>query len=193
MSTARFCVNLTRSNIAPLPSTGKGAWVEGKRWFSPSTPSSNVKISSCRRLFFSRKKRGGQAGFTLLEILFVMFIVGLMTALVAPRIGVNLDHFEAVSQRKWLEDQITQLPRRTRYVGKSLELPKDLDRPDLGDGAPPLELPAGWQLIATPPLRISPSGACSATTLELRSEKDPGASQRYQLTELDCELRALPD
>lgn len=134
-----------------------------------------------------------QTGFTLLEILFVMFIVGLMTALVAPRLGVNLDRFEAMSQRKWLEDQITQLPRRTRYVGKALELPRDLARPDLGDGAPPLSLPDGWQLTAVPPLRISPSGACSAATLELRSAKDPGASMRYQITELDCELRALPD
>ena len=134
-----------------------------------------------------------QAGFTLLEILFVIFIVGLMTALVAPRLGVNLDHFEALSQRKWLEDQITQLPRRVRYAGRALELPKDLGRTDLGDGAPVLELPAGWQLVVAPPLRISPSGACSASVLELRAEKDPGVNQRYQITELDCDLLVLPD
>ena len=76
------------------------------------------------------------AGFTLLEVLFVVFIVGLLTSLLAPRIGASLSSFEAVSQRRLIEDQLLQLPRRVRYIGRGLELPRDQEKKDIGDGAP---------------------------------------------------------
>ena len=134
-----------------------------------------------------------KAGFTLLEMLFVMFIVGLLTSLMAPRLGANLDHFEALSQRKALEDQLRQLPRRTRYAGKKIELPKDLTLKDIGDGSPALLSSEGWTLSATPPLLISPSGSCSASVLELIFTKDPSVTTRYNVTELSCEITPLPN
>lgn len=52
------------------------------------------------------------AGFTLLEMLFVMLIVGLLTSLMAPRLGGNLEHFEALSQRQELEDQFLAIAKK---------------------------------------------------------------------------------
>ena len=128
------------------------------------------------------------AGFTLLEMLFVMFIVGLLTSLMAPRLGANLDHYEALSQRKELEDQFRQLPRRARYVARDVQLPRDLAVTDLGDGSPALTLPAGWHFEASPPVSISSNGACSASKVALTSETDPQASATYSVAEISCEL-----
>lgn len=133
------------------------------------------------------------AGFTLLEMLFVMFIIGLLTSLMAPRLGGNIDHFEALSQRKALEDQLRQLPRRARYAGRKIELPKDLVVADIGDGGPALSLVAGWSLRAEPPLLISPGGACSATVLELVSASDASVTTRYSVADLSCEIIPLPN
>jgi len=137
--------------------------------------------------------RPSVAGFTLLEMLFVMFIVGLLTSLMAPRLGANIDHFEALSQRKALEDQLRQLPRRTRYVSRKIELPNDLALNDIGDGTPALLSAPGWTLKALPPLAISSSGSCSASVLELASAKDPSVTTRYSVSEFTCELIALPN
>ena len=129
----------------------------------------------------------------MLEMLFVMFIVGLLTSLMAPRLGGNIDHFEALSQRKALEDQLSQLSRRIRYVGKGVELPKDVSLADIGDGKPAVSLPEGWSLKAAPALLISPSGACSASELELVSANDASVTTRYRVAELSCEISPLPN
>ena len=122
-----------------------------------------------------------------------MFIVGLLTSLLAPRLGANLDHFEALSQRKALEDQLLQLPRRARYSGRKIEIPKDIVVADIGDGSTALELLAGWSVTAVPPLLISPGGACSASVLVLSSSNDPSVSTRYNVAELTCEITPLPN
>lgn len=137
--------------------------------------------------------RRSAAGFTLLEILFVVFIVGLLTSLLAPRIGASLDSFEGVSQRRLIEDQLRQLPRRVRYAGRGLELPRDLKKKDIGDGAPALRLPDGWIIDVQPPLIISPVGACSATVINLTRVDNPGVSARYGVGEIDCEIERLAD
>lgn len=137
--------------------------------------------------------RWSAAGFTLLEILFVVFIVGLLTSLLAPRIGASLDSFEAASQRRLIEDQLRQLPRRVRYVGRGLELPRDLTKEDIGDGAPALRLPEGWAADMQPPLLVSPVGACSATVIRLTRADNPGASARYGVGEISCEIERLAD
>ena len=133
------------------------------------------------------------AGFTLLEMLFVMLIVGLLTSLMAPRLGGNLEHFEALSQRQELEDQFRQLPRRVRYAGKGVELPKDLSLKDIGDGNPALKLPDGWRLGFSPALLISSSGACSSSVLELVSDNDSSVTTRYDVAEISCEITIRQD
>ena len=131
-------------------------------------------------------------GFTLIEMLLVMMIVGLLTSLTAPRIAANLDSYEAASQQREIEDQLRQLPRRVRYSGKVLELPRDLVVPDLGDGGPALRLPDGWALNFSPPLRISPRGACASSSLELVRGEDKSWVVYYGISEIGCELKKLP-
>lgn len=122
-----------------------------------------------------------------------MLIVGLLTSLIAPRLGGNLEHFEALSQRKELEDQFRQLPRRVRYAGKGIELPKDLSLKDIGDGNPAMKLPDGWKLLFSPALLISSNGACSSSEMELVSNNDASVTVRYDVAEISCEITIRPD
>ena len=75
-----------------------------------------------------RRRPPGQAGFTLLEMLVVLFIVGLMAGMVGPRFGAQIERLDRESRARQIEDQLQQLPRRVRLAGRSLILPKDIDR-----------------------------------------------------------------
>jgi type II secretory pathway pseudopilin PulG len=135
--------------------------------------------------------RNAQDGFTLLEMLFVFFLVGLLVGLIAPRFGPRLDHMERVSQMQDLEDQLRQLPRRVRLAGRNIELPKDLGMTDLGDGAPVLNVPQGWTISFDPALMIAANGACSATSLAIVLGATDETTARYSIADLSCELSPL--
>jgi prepilin-type N-terminal cleavage/methylation domain-containing protein len=136
-------------------------------------------------------------GFTLLELLAVLFISGLLIALVGPRIGSRLTAYETHYHFQEIEDGLRQLPRRARLAGKHLVLPRDLSLTDLGDGLPPLALPEGWLLEATPPLAISSLGACSGARIRIQSAThhattdEAPESRFYEIENLSCNL--MPD
>lgn len=122
-------------------------------------------------------------------MLFVMLIVGLLVGLTAPRFGAGIDKYETSSQREYIEDQLRQLPRRVRLSARGLELPKEQQLPDLGDGDPALVLPQGWTLSFTPPLIISRLGACNGTILTLTPPQQTNAPPAiYKVADLSCEL-----
>ena len=130
-------------------------------------------------------------GFTLLELIIVLFIVGLSISLIAPRIGDRIDQTDFDGQLQAVEDQLRTLPRRARLQAQALELPRDLFRPTLGDGLPPLSLPPGWQVTFAQPLLISQLGACSGSQLQItppHGESTP-AALGYEVRQLTCELR----
>jgi prepilin-type N-terminal cleavage/methylation domain-containing protein len=128
------------------------------------------------------------SGFTLLEMLFVMFVVGLLVGLIAPRFASRIDAIERFSQRQELEDQLRQLPRRVRLAGRGIELPKDVALANLGDGEPVLKVPEGWAVGFEPPLMIGVNGACSASSVSLTTPEPKELPSRYRIAELSCEL-----
>jgi prepilin-type N-terminal cleavage/methylation domain-containing protein len=128
------------------------------------------------------------AGFTLIEMLFVLFIVGLLVGLTAPRFAARIDRYEIYSQRQDIEDQLRQMPRRVRSAAKTVELPADLSMSDLGDGEPVLSMPSGWTISFSPPLVVSRLGACSASEVLLQPVSMTEAAARYKIAELNCEL-----
>jgi prepilin-type N-terminal cleavage/methylation domain-containing protein len=132
-------------------------------------------------------------GFTLLEILFVLFIGGLLVALVGPRFGGRMEAYEQDYRFRAIEDDLRQLPRRARLMGKPLELPRDLALSDLGDGRPALALPEGWQLTAAPALQISPFGACSGARVSVRPADVESSPRHYEIASPGCDLGRAPD
>lgn len=130
-------------------------------------------------------------GFTLLEMLFVLFVVGLLASLTIPRFAASYQARELNAQRDDIEDQLRELPRRVRLQAHPLSLPADLKLVDLGDGVPPLRLPDGWELGFDPPLEISLMGACSLSKLVLSHRAAVELTARYQVSKITCDLTAL--
>lgn len=131
------------------------------------------------------------AGFTLLEMLFVLFVVGLLVSLTVPRFAAGYQQRELLAQRSDIEDQLRELPRRVRLNAHPLQLPADLKLKDLGDGRAPLQLPAGWSVSFAPALEISLLGACSPAKITISHADSPALMARYQLSRLNCEISAL--
>jgi prepilin-type N-terminal cleavage/methylation domain-containing protein len=127
-------------------------------------------------------------GFTLLEMLFVLVVVGLLVGLTVPRFAAGLEQRELIAQRADMEDQLRELPRRVRLTAHPIQLPQDMKLPNLGDGLPPLRQAAGWAIDFKPPLEISMLGTCSASSVLLTHAQSPGMDASYRIAPLNCEL-----
>ncbi|MBX3586291.1 MAG: prepilin-type N-terminal cleavage/methylation domain-containing protein [Ramlibacter sp.] len=127
-------------------------------------------------------------GFTLLEMLFVLFIVGLLVSLTVPRYAGNLRQRELATERQTVETRLIVLPRRARLAGVNLKFPDDLGKAELGDGAPVLDVPPGWVLRFTPEWQVTMNSTCSTSTIELTRKDDPALLYRYRVLEPNCDL-----
>lgn len=118
-----------------------------------------MPMSACCR----RNKRGGQQGFTLIEILVVLVIAGLLAALAAPAMQRTVGGVERGSQRAALAGEITALAYRAWVEGKPYTLGGDAEAPT----AYRLSVPAGWQVEFPKPITYAFNGICSGGGLVL--------------------------
>lgn len=132
-------------------------------------------------------------GFTLLEMLFVLAIMGLLVGLTVPRYAGNMRQRELAAERQTVETRLVSLPRRARLTGVNLVLPADLNKTDLGDGEAVLPVPQGWQLTFEPAWAITLHATCSTSLIELSRKDDPTQRYRYRTSEPDCELIPAPN
>lgn len=136
----------------------------------------------------SCRLEGMNRGFTLLELLFVMLVVGLITALITPNLGAMLAGVQRFTLRDAVVSDLAGLSFRAFSLGQSFELSEGkLDAP-LRDGNPVLALPAGWQLRAETPIRFAFNGTCSGGTVDLVTPG--GAVEGFLLHAPDCRISA---
>lgn len=103
---------------------------------------------------------GPAAGYTLLEMVVVMSVLAMATAVVAPMGSRMIETWRNATQVQDVVSQIEHLPSTARDSGSPLDSGKDGKQL-------PLTLPAGWSLDLQQPLHVLANGACSSATATL--------------------------
>lgn len=96
------------------------------------------------------------AGFTLLEMIVVLAILGLASALVAPSAVRGIDSWRRQAQMDALLDQIRALPGDARAQGVAIAI----DDAALSGEAPPLRVEGDWTLSVPDAWSVHPNGTC---------------------------------
>jgi type II secretion system protein H len=105
------------------------------------------------------RRAPADAGFTLLEILIVAFLIGIMSAMFLPRLGKRLG-FDLDNTAEILSAELRYAAERAVSTGDPHRLVIDLDAQELrleriavGEPPPPFELPGSAALLDLKPPR----------------------------------------
>ena len=126
--------------------------------------------------------RPAAAGFTLLELMVVLTLVGLIAALAAPNLQGLYGSVTRATERDYILDQFADLGAEALLRGRDyvvLDSVRTVGEaeaaiPPVGYEAFPLDVPEGWQVRLDRPLFVRANGVClgGAATL-LHQESAP--------------------
>lgn len=126
-------------------------------------------------------------GFTLLEMVVVLSILGLATAIAAPSVFRSIGTWQRQGQIEGLLDQIRGLPAMARAQGREVLISKET----LGAAIPPLRADEGYALSTAKAWRIRYNGVCDAGTVTLQGSG--GANPvRIEVAAPFCDPKLLP-
>ena len=149
------------------------------------------------------------AGYTLLEMVVVLAVLGLATALVAPSTFRMIQSWRDADEVQQVLAEVAALPVAARQIGSEIRLgtgqasasgiapirpPGAEPGNESGIGtapatAPPIDLPEGWRLDMDTPLLVRPNGACNAGKGTLTTNRQ---SIRFEVEAPFCRVRRLP-
>ena len=104
-------------------------------------------------------------GFTLLEVIVVLSIMGLVAAVVAPAAVRSIDSWRRQADADALGEQVRSLPGRARGSGTTITI----DNASLSSEEPPLRMAPGWSLSVPEPWKVHANGVCDGGLLVARN------------------------
>ena len=125
-------------------------------------------------------RRIASVGFSLLEMLVVLVLISVMTALVAPRLQGTVEAIASSGERDEVTRQLERLPLLARQQGRSIRIVVGQDV-----SVPSLELPAGWKVQPLTVLSIASNGICNAASLQVEGR---GTTEKWSLAAPDCKV-----
>lgn len=147
---------------------------------------SPVVTAWMRMLVSCRNRSSPAAGFTLLEILMVLVLVGLVGGLVVPRVGVIYDNLVLRSARDDILQQVESLPWLALNAGGTIWL-GNLQ----GPVTQPVALPEGWRVAVDPAVAYRTNGFCSGGMFSLSYQEQ--AVWRYRMNAPFCKPERVAD
>ena len=124
-------------------------------------------------------------GFTLLELLIVLALIGLVAAVVVPGLARTYDAIVRTGERADVVRALEGLPLRARASGRGLEIEPE---PNAAFAAL-LDLPEEWRAVLEEPLRIEGSGLCHPAKVRVTGR---GMTETWRLTSPACGVVDAP-
>ncbi len=134
----------------------------------------------------NRRGRTGRAvrGFTLIELVVVLALIGLLSAVVVPRLYSALVAVTTRTQLESLLAQLDLLAYRSFALGVPLQLDEKSFAKVLPDGEPVLAVPDGWRVDTPRPIHVALTGFCEGGRLNITAPD--GASFTVRLSAPTC-------
>ena len=135
---------------------------------------------SCRPSSGQAGRRSVAQGFSLLELLVVLMLIAVMTALVAPRLQGTVEAIASSGERAEVARQLEGLPLLARQQALPIQVAPAQDMRALLPG-----LPEGWQVQPLTLLKIAANGVCSDARLRVAGR---GSVEEWSLAVPDCKV-----
>ena len=165
-----------------------------RRTFAAACRASVVPTQHMKRLFGRR----GSLGFTLLEMLVTLAIVGLAGAIALPNLQSLYEAVARRTDRDAVLDQVSRLGAQARLAGQDLVIwPGEADALEQVDslvGATldayvrhQFRMPPDWRLVLDRPLVVRANGVCLGAAMTLIDNS--GRRAEYLLEAPFCRVR----
>jgi len=137
-----------------------------------------------KRLAISQR---ADKGFTLIELVIALAIIGLGLSFVLPRMMAWVDRLAFSTRQQRFEDALADLGSRARRSGRSVVL-RSTDLVPNSIESSPIELPSSWSLTVEPPIAFRYDGVCTGGTVRLSF---PAGERSYRLQAPYCRPEAM--